>query len=199
MKTITFLLGVLAALPAWAQERPTLTAAVGAGVDLEPAREVSGRGTVTATLGSYEFEGEILWTELGLIARGVGTNGSIDYKDAGFDRLELMLGGSWRPLARRVHGDRWGAMVARRLAVEVGLAYQRIVAALDDANTIGLHVGVHADLPLYPRETGTVPLVRIVVQRSLIMIGDSVGNTALGTIDAGTPALQALVALGVSW
>jgi hypothetical protein len=200
MKTLALLLLVVP-LPALAQNRPTLAAAVGAGLDLEPARDVAGRGTVTSTLGSYEFEGEIQWREFGLIARGVGTSGSIDYHNVGFDRLELMTGVSWRPLARRVDGGGWGQMVARRVALEAGVAYQRIVAALDDANTLGIHIGMHADFPLLAREGGTLPMVRVVVQRSFIMAGDTVTNTAFGpqAIDPGTPAVQVLFAFGISW
>jgi hypothetical protein len=200
MKTLLVLV-MLAPLSAAAQNRPTLAAAVGAGVDLEPARDVAGRGTVTSTLGSYEFEGEIQWQEVGLLARGVGTNGSIDYHNVGFDRLELVAGGSFRPLAKHMPGSGWGAIVARRLAVEAGLAYQRIVAALDDANTLGIHIGAHADFPLVAREFGAVPMIRVILQRSFIIAGDTVTNTAFGSapIDPGTPALQMLFALGVSW
>ena len=201
MKTLACFAILLGAGVAQAQTRPTLVAAVGAGVDIEPARDVMNRGTVTSTLASYEFEGEILWRELGLIARGVGTDGSIDFQNVGFDRLELMIGGSWRPFAARVSGEEWHHMVARRLTLEAGLAYQHIVAALDDANTLGLHVGLHGDLPLVQHEGGRVPFVRIVVQRTFIFAGDTVTNTAFGAarIDPGTPAIQALVAFGVAW
>ena len=201
MKTLACI-GILLAtgVVAHAQSRPTLAAAVGAGVDFEPARDVGGR-TVTSTLTSYEFEGEIQWQQLGLIARGVGTDGSIDYTNVGFDRIELVAGGSWRPFATRVVGDEWHHMAARRLALELGFAYQHIVAALDDANTLGLHVGMHADLPLILHEGPQVPFVRIVVQRSFILAGDTVTNTAFGAarIDPGTPAIQALIAFGLAW
>jgi len=200
MKTLLVLL-MLAPLSAAAQNRPTLAAAVGAGVDLEPARDIAGRGTVTSTLGSYEFEGEILWQEVGLLARGVGTNGSIDYHNVGFDRLELVAGGSFRPLAKHMPGSGYGQIVARRLALEAGLAYQRIIAALDDANTLGIHIGAHADFPLIVRDQGTGPMLRVILQRSFIIAGDTVTNTAFGSarIDPGTPAMQLLFALGVSW
>jgi hypothetical protein len=200
MKTLAFILVIATAGVAQAQTRPTLAAAVGAGVDIEPARDVMNR-TVTSTLGSYEFEGEIQWRELGLIARGVGTDGSIDFHNVGFDRLELMLGGGWRPFASRVAGQEWHHMVARRFTLEAGLAYQHIVAALDDANTLGLHVGFHGDLPLVQHEGSRVPFVRIIVQRTFIFAGDTVTNTAFGAarIDPGTPAIQMLVAFGIAW
>jgi hypothetical protein len=116
--------------------------------------------------------------------------------------LELVVGGSFRPLALRANGDGWVRMVARRLSVEGGLAYQRLIAGLDDANTLGLHIGFHGDLPLVAEEGGKIPFVRVIAQRSFILAGDTINvtnRTFSGRIDPGTPALQVLFALGVSW
>ena len=203
MKTLAIILVLSAAGAAHAQSRPTLAAAVGGGFDFEPSRTLPNVGAVSSTLGSFEFEGEILWRELGLLARGIGTDGSIDYDAVGFDRLELIGGGSWRPLARHVKGSGWVDIVARRLSVEAGLAYQHCTAGLSATDTWGLHLGAHADFPLLPRETGTTPFVRLIAQRTfLIDSGDKISvllRNFTGTVEPGTPPLQILFAFGVAW
>jgi hypothetical protein len=205
MKTLAFILVISAAGVAQAQSRPTLAAAVGYGVDFEPQRTLPNAGSVSSTLGSYEFEGEILWRELGLIARGVGTDGSIDYDAVGFDRLELIGGGSWRPLARRVLGTRWIDIVARRLSMEAGLSYQQITAGLSSTHLWGLHLGAHADFPLFARDAGTTPFIRLIAQRAfLIDTGDKVNVLVrpcqgMCLVEPGTPPLQILFAFGVAW
>src|SRR5262249_21170406 len=101
--------------------RPLLAAGIGAGVDFEPSLMVRSTGaTLPATsLPAFAFEGEALWEPwgVGVLARGVGVDGSADYKSTGFDRLALTAAATWRPLTLVVPPRGWQALVLRRLAV----------------------------------------------------------------------------------
>jgi hypothetical protein len=104
---------------------------------------------------------------------------------------------------RHVHGERWVHIVARRVAVEAGLAFQHCTAGLSDTNTWGVHLGAHADFPLLPREGPATPFIRLVAQRTFLFdTGDKISvllRHFTGTVEPGTPPLQILFAFGVAW
>ncbi|HJZ84083.1 MAG TPA: hypothetical protein VKN99_02890 [Polyangia bacterium] len=193
---------VLLAAAGSARARPVLVAGVGAGVDVEPSRPnpAQGGSYPSADLAAFSFEGEILWSQLGLLARGVGVDGSIDYQSTGFDRFALTVAGTFRPLAHRLRPDSYARVVASRLAVELGLTYQRILATYNTADNLGLHLGAHADFPLGMPQDDHGVFVRLIVQRPIILIDDTISNgIAPDPFNAGAPSVQLLGVLAVAF
>ncbi len=132
-------------------DRPLFALSVGMGFSPE--------GFTTAPVGStaserpsslsFLFDGEIMGRSgLGFLGRMVGLGGEED-KRIGYDRVVATGALEVRPLTLAgIAASDFAARALRRVAGEVGLAYERVNSGANDTYRIGLHLGLHADLPL---------------------------------------------------
>jgi hypothetical protein len=189
----------LLATPAVAA-RPQLLGAVGVGLDVEPDRKLSDHSVDSQVLEAFTFEGEILGSDFGLLVRGMGVDGSMDYQDAGFDRLQFSVAGTWRPFVENAQGPGYGMLVLRRVSLELGFAYQRLLAARNTGDSFGIHVGAHADLPLLLRPDDSGPMLRLSVQRPLVLADDTlVTSISQNKFTVGAPTVQWAIAFAVAF
>ncbi len=132
-------------------DRPLFALSVGMGFSPESFTTVPVGSTASERPSSlaFLFDGEIMGRGgLGFLARMVGLGGEED-KRIGYDRVVATGALEVRPLTLTgVAGSDFGGRLLRRVAGEVGLAYERVNSGANDTYRIGLHLGLHADVPL---------------------------------------------------
>ncbi len=132
-------------------DRPLFALSVGMGFSPESFLTAASAGAPAQRPSSlsFLFDGEIMGRSgIGFLGRMVGLDGEED-KRIGYDRVVATGALEVRPLAiGGAPATEFAARFLRRLAGEVGLAYEKVNAGANDTYRIGLHLGVHADLPL---------------------------------------------------
>lgn len=132
-------------------DRPMFALSIGMGFSPESFSTAAAPGAPSTRPSSlsFLFDGEIMGHGgLGLLARMVGLGGEED-KRIGYDRVVATAALEVRPAAiAGAPATSAGERLLRRLGGELGLAYERVNAGANDTYRIGLHLGVHADVPL---------------------------------------------------
>ncbi len=136
-----------------AASRPQIEVAVGMGASIDDAGlRAAGLSAVPSFYATGGFGQGTFGVDLGLFANSA--TGRYRVPNVPVDRLGFDAMLVVRPFADWRLGDgRYGLRVARSLALDLGLGYERdsrIPRVPEEVNRFGARVGVHVDLPLTP-------------------------------------------------
>ncbi len=147
--------------------RPRMSLAVGMGASFDASGFPNGTHAIPAFIGTGGIGEGLAGFELGAFATSASGRYPATGGYAPMDRLALDAYGVLRPAARvRPEETRYGYLVLRTVAVELGLGYER------DGHTNGagsrwqVHTGARVDLPLTPGERSELRL-RLGYRRAL--------------------------------